>query len=172
MRLMVRAAMVAAFLALTVACVVAQPARAATCRDAEKDMLRLVNHARVDRGLSPLRVHQMLRSAALSHARDMMARDYFSHWRPDGADCGARSTEAGYRRSGYRSWTVSEVIAWGSGALGTPPVVFKAWMRSTPHRRILLGKRWRDIGVGCAFGTFRGMTGSTVWTIDVGVRAR
>ena len=42
-------------------------------------MLRLINHARTSRGLAAVKVVGALDRAALSHARDMLARDYFSH---------------------------------------------------------------------------------------------
>jgi len=157
---------------LAVAVVGAGPAAASQRTDNEAVMLQLINHARTQRGLAPLRVHAALSRAALAHSRDMMRRHYFSHSSPGGASCGARTRRAGYATSGCRSWAVAEVIGWGMGALGTPHAVFSSWMRSAYHRSIILGRRWRDVGVGCVSGTFNGASASWMYTVDVGRRVK
>ena len=135
-------------------------------------MLRLIGHAREQRGLAPLHVHAALSRAALAHSRDMMRRHYFSHLSPGGASCAARARRAGYATSGCRSWAISEVIGWGMSSVGTPQAIFRSWMRSAYHRSIILGRRWRDAGVGCASGTFNGASGSWMYTVDVGRRSK
>ena len=74
--------------------------------------------------------------------------------------------------NGCSQWTVGEVIAWGVSVRGTPQAVFKAWMRSSPHRQVILTKRWRDVGIGCARGSFKGMSGVVMYTIDFGRRVQ
>jgi uncharacterized protein YkwD len=74
--------------------------------------------------------------------------------------------------NGWSQWSVGEVIAWGCGARGTPQAVLKAWMHSSSHRNIILGKRWRDVGVGCARGTFKGLSSVVMYTVDVGRRVQ
>jgi len=64
------------------------------------------------------------------------------------------------------------VIAWGKSTRGTPGSVFRAWMRSRSHRSIILGKRWRDVGIGCYRGTFKGMSGVIMYTVDFGRRVQ
>jgi uncharacterized protein YkwD len=159
-------------LVLALAVVAAGPVAASQRTANEASMLQLINHARTHRGLAPLRMHAALGSAALAHSCDMMDRDYFSHSSPSGASCGARALRAGYSASGCRSWAVAEVIGWGRNAAGTPQAVFKSWMRSPCHRSIILGRRWRDVGVGCVSGTFNGASGSWLYTVDVGRRSR
>ena len=162
----------ALILVLALAALAAGPVVAAERTANEVSLFQLINHARTHRGLAPLRVHAALRSAALAHSRDMMDRDYFSHSSPSGASCGARALRAGYSTSGCRSWAVAEVIGWGTSTAGAPLAVFKSWMRSAGHRAIILGRRWRDVGIGCASGTFNGASGSWVYTVDVGRRSR
>lgn len=126
----------------------------------------LVNAERERRGLARLRPNRALTAAAGRHARDMVRRGFFDHRSPDGSTPATRA-----RRAGYPSPSVAETIAWGTGFLGTPAATVKAWMASAPHRRILVDRRVRDIGVGVALGTPRTTAagGATV-TADVGLR--
>jgi uncharacterized protein YkwD len=158
-------------LVLGVAAVAAGPVSASQRMANEAVVLQLINQARTQRGLAPLHVQAALRRAALAHSREMMDREYFSHASPGGASCGSRARRAGYATSGCRSWSVSEAIGWGTGSLGTPHAIFSSWMRSAYHRSIILGRRWRDVGVGCISGTFRGASGSWMYTVDVGRRS-
>ena len=73
---------------------------------------------------------------------------------------------------GYRSWSVGEVIGWGTRHAGTAKAIFKAWMNSSGHRAIILNRRWRDVGIGCAQGTFKGIPSTLMYTVDFGRRIR
>ena len=135
-------------------------------------MLRLINHARTSRGLHAVGIHAALDKAALAHSRDMIARDYFAHSSYVGASVAMRARGAGYSTSGWSRWEVGEVIAWGASYRGTPETIFKAWMHSREHRRIILIKRWRDVGLGACRGTFKGLSGVVMYTVDVGRRVQ
>ena len=50
----------------------------------------LINRARAQRGLSPLRVSAKLTTAARAHANDMSRGEFFSHNSSDGRSVGAR----------------------------------------------------------------------------------
>ena len=138
----------------------------------ETAMLKLINQARAARGLYAVRSCAVLRKAAVSHSADMVARDYFAHSSLSGAGVATRARQAGYDISGCSRWTVGEVIAWGSGSRGDPRAVFTAWMHSKLHRSIILGKSWRDVGIGCTGGTLRGVPGALVYTVDFGRRVQ
>ena len=159
-------------LVLGVAAVAAGPVSASQRMADAAVVLQLINNARTQRGLAPLRLHAALSRAALAHSRDMVTRQYFSHSSPGGASCAARTRRAGYATSGCRSWAVSEVIGWGMSSVGTPQAVFSSWMRSAYHRSVILGRRWRDVGIGCVSGTFQGASGSCMYTVDVGCRSK
>jgi uncharacterized protein YkwD len=133
----------------------------------EATMLRLINRARTSRGLVAVKTIASLDRAALLHSRDMIAHDYFSHTSLDGATLAGRTRRAGYPTSGS---SLGEVIALGSSFKGTPESMFKGWMRSSGHRRIILTKRWRDVGLGCARGTYNGYSGVVIFTVDFGRR--
>jgi uncharacterized protein YkwD len=154
-------------LVLLVAAMAAGPVCASQRTANEAALLQLIDHARTQRGLAPLHVHAALSRAALAHSRDMMRRQYFSHSSPGGANCAGRARRAGYAKSGCRPW-VGEVLGWGTSFVGTPQAVFSNWMRSAYHRSVILGRRWRDVGVGSVSGTFRGASGTWMYTVDVG----
>ena len=138
----------------------------------EATMLQLINHVRVSRGLHAVKIAGPLDQAALAHSRDMIAHDYFAHSSLSGATVATRARGAGYAVSGCSQWAVGEVIAWGMSARGTPQAVFKAWMHSSSHRQVILTSRWRDVGIGCARGSFQGMSGVLMYTIDFGRRVQ
>jgi uncharacterized protein YkwD len=143
-----------------------------TLTRSERTMLDLINRARANRGLARLRLRASLYRAARSHSLSMVRRDYFSHYSLDGSTVAQRARRAGYTSSGYTSWRVGEVIGWGSGSRGSAASVFRMWMNSSAHRKVLMGARWRDVGVGCVRGTYRGVDGVRMYTVDVGRRVR
>jgi uncharacterized protein YkwD len=128
----------------------------------EKRVLELQNRVRKSRGMRPLCVHPALRKAARSHSADMIRKDYFRHGNVDRR----------LKRHGYRWRDYAENIAWGSGRRGSPERVFKRWMKSHEHKRKILTKGFREVGIGTATGTFKGTKGVTMYTVDFGTRRR
>ncbi|MGZ4200169.1 MAG: CAP domain-containing protein [Thermoleophilia bacterium] len=138
----------------------------------EKAMLALINHARTSRGLHRVRMVAVLERAARSHSRDMLKRDYFSHSSYSGASYAARLLSFGYSRAGCTCWKVGEVIGWGHGGGARARSVFRQFMKSRAHRSVILRRSFRDVGVGAALGSLRGLTGVRMFTIDFGRRVR
>lgn len=169
---LIRAATAALILSFAIGVAAAAPAAAFDRCANERTMVQLVNHARLQRGLRLLETAGALDLAALSHSRDMLARDYFGHTSPSGGGVDTRARRKGYSSSASSYWSVAEVIAWGKVYRGTPQSIFRGWMRSSTHRRIILDTRWRDVGVGCARGTFRGVSRVIMYTVDFGRRAQ
>jgi uncharacterized protein YkwD len=127
----------------------------------EQVMLCLVNHARSTRGLPPLVAAKPLVKAADHKSRDIIRCNEFSH-----EACGREFT---YWMShfGYEGCSEGENIAWGSGGLGTPASIFKAWMRSQGHRENILGP-YQETGIGLQSGKLEGYGGAHVWTQEFG----
>ena len=123
-----------------------------TLKTIEKTMLGLHNRKRASRGLPRLCIHPALQKAARAHSADMIRRDYFSH-NTKGRNEGPCER---IRRCGYRWRTCGENIAWGSGRKGSPNSRFRAWMNSPGHRSNFLNRRFREVGIGAARGTFNG----------------
>jgi uncharacterized protein YkwD len=114
--------------------------------------LCLINVERRARGLAPLSANATLARAARRHANDMMLRNYFAHTSPSGVTFTTRLRRNGYVRSGC-SWSAGETLAWGAGGgQATPASRVNAWMHSPPHRAILLGRSFRDAGLGIIGG--------------------
>ena len=70
---------------------------------------------------------------------------------------------------GARDWSLGEDIGWGTGSESTAAAMVRAWMNSPPHRRIILDRGFRDIGVGVASGVpIAGEAGGATYVIDLG----
>jgi uncharacterized protein YkwD len=153
--------------AATRACSNATAAAARVSQHSVSEAIRcLVNAERAAKRLPALREAPALRRAADAHARDMVARGYFEHVSPGGGTLTDRARLAGYGGS-----TLGEDIGWGTEELGTPAAIVDSWMRSPPHRAVILHPRFRDIGVGVDLGTpeDRNAAGA-VYVIDLGRR--
>jgi len=135
----------------------------------EREVLACVNAERAGRGLAPVRPQADLMCAARAHSRSMAQRSFFSHDSSSGASFGLRLLGHGYVRDGYSGWSVGENIA--SARVGTvaatPQGVVLLWMRSAPHRRVILSGAFRDAGIG-----IHRAGGRRYFTLDLGYRRR
>jgi uncharacterized protein YkwD len=129
----------------------------------ERAMRCLVDRARRSRGLPELRAAAPLQQAANSKSGDILRCGEFSH-----EACGREFTYW-MDRFGYRGCAEGENIAWGSGSLGTPISIFRAWMHSPGHRENILGP-YEDLGIGLRVGKLEGVSGARVWTQEFGSR--
>lgn len=128
-----------------------------------------VNAARRANGRGPLTVNLRLRNAAQKHADAMATQHFFAHVDTAGRTPEARMKAAGYMR-GARSWSVGENIAYGTGDEGTPHAIVRAWLKSPPHRKILLGD-FREGGGGVARGLpVAGGSAGLTYVLNVGKR--
>ena len=135
----------------------------------ESATLCLVNRERARRGLRALHVNRRLSRAALSHTHDMVQKRYFGHVSRNGLNLVDRLRLTGYLRRAQR-WLVGENLAWGMNDAGTPRSTVAGWMRSPPHRRNILNRRFREIGIGVAELPFEGSSGAAAYTTTFGYR--
>lgn len=127
-------------------------------------MLCLTNFARTHSGHARINGSGLLAQAAAGKARDILRCDEFSH-----EACGREFTYW-MEKSGYLKgscWEAAENIAWGTGAIGTPRAIFRAWLQSSGHRENILGP-YTDVGVGLREGTIEGAEGANVWVQEFG----
>lgn len=94
--------------------------------------------------VAPLASAGPLEAAALAHARDMAARDYFAHRGRDGSEPRDR-----VRAAGYASRLTGENIAFGPESAEE---VVAGWLASPGHCANLMDGRFRHTGVGFATG--------------------
>lgn len=133
-----------------------------------KELLRAINRARAAHGVKRLMASSALRAAALRHSEDMVARSYFAHTSPSGSTITYRIEHSGFVY-GY-SWRAGETLAWGSGSHATARATVAAWLRSPPHRVILLSRGFHWVGIGRNCGRFIGHPDACVWTADFVMR--
>src|SRR4051812_10748960 len=125
----------------------------------ERTVFQLLNDVRRHHQLPPFTFSTALRSAAREHSSDMLARQYFEHNAPD------ETFDHRIRRH-LDSSLVGENIAWGTGSYGTPEGIVSLWMHSAPHRRVILTRSLKRIGLGVAIGSFAGSPGASMATAD------
>jgi uncharacterized protein YkwD len=143
---------------LLVMVVVALPAPASASRsrvEAGSSMLGKINQARARNGLRPLRSSRALNSSASRFAGWLMSRGVLAHR-------SRVSAGGGFSRLG-------EALALTSGrALGAGSTV-RTWLRSPPHRAVVLTRSMNLAGVGVAQGRFQGRP-ATIWVVQTGRR--
>jgi len=138
----------------------------------EQDVLHVVNDMRANAGRARLTVSPGLTDAAEVHTARMIRRGFFEHEAPGEAAFWHR-IERFYPSAGYEYWAVGENLAYGSPSLD-PDEALHEWMLSPKHRRSLLSRDWREVGVAAvhvesAPGEYAGDP-ATVITLDLGVR--
>lgn len=107
----------------------------------ERRVAKLINVHRARHGRPSLRLHRGLTRAATAHARAMARHGFVSHYSRDGTPFDVRV------RRFARPRAVGEVLARLPAAAVTPRGVVVAWLRSPPHRAVLLSRGLRRIGL-------------------------
>ena len=115
--------------------------------------LCLLNAERTSRGLSTLTPNGQLAKAAQGYSATMVRQRFFDHVSPSGSTLKSRVRRGtSYLRGSLSSWSLGENLGWGSGRLATPNEIHRAWMISSAHRRNILDRRFRHIGIGVVTG--------------------
>lgn len=126
-------------LAAPAALACAMPPDAPALRDAA---MARINAARRAEGLRPLAPDPRLMQAAQAHACDNAGRRRMSHQGGDGSDLRDR-----LRRAGYGFSAANENVAMGQRSA---EAVVSGWMASDGHRRNILARATRDMGLALA----------------------
>jgi uncharacterized protein YkwD len=165
-------ALTVAVLAITPAPALAAPkapSRATACAAATQleAMVCLVNQTRAVHGLPAVRPSAALRRSAALRASAIVRCRQFSHT-PCGQSFGSVFRAVGYTRGRA---AFGENLAWGSGSLGSAQHAVAQWLASPGHRRVLLSRGWRELGVSAvgASGLFAPGT-NTIWVAQFGRR--
>ena len=109
----------------------------------EQEVFDLVNQIRAENGLEPFVYNETLAETARAHSQDMIDRNFFDHYNPDGKSPFDRMEANGIRYS-----MAAENIAAG---YPSPEEVVEGWMNSDGHRANILGG-CEELGVGLALG--------------------
>ena len=105
-----------------------------------------INVVRRQYGLSRLAVSVQLGRAGQEHAKQLAVAGYFSHDWSDGTPFGAWIRRF-YPVAGAHRWSAGENLAWATPDVTAQQAV-EMWLASPEHRRILLSKTWREVGLG------------------------
>jgi uncharacterized protein YkwD len=162
----------AAAATLAVPATAAAPSDVRAVDSLERSILAEVNAVRRAHGLAPVRGSAALERAAGGHSRAMATLGFFSHTSRDGTIFWKRIARS-YSSRGYDYWTVGENLLWSSAELDGAASV-RMWLKSPPHRKVLLNRLWREVGISAvhasaAPGDFGGRE-ATVVTADFGLR--
>jgi uncharacterized protein YkwD len=109
----------------------------------------LIDRERAHHRLPALRPNPDLQGIASSLAREMAIGGYFGDDSMAGQTPWQRITASPYAVDA-QVVAAAQNIGWGTGGLATPQGVVEEWMRSAPHRLIILTSGYRDIGAGVA----------------------
>lgn len=112
----------------------------------EKEVLRLANIERRKAGVPSLKWDNNLARAARYHAADMATENYFSHNSQDRNGGQLKVSCNTFKRiRAFSNNAGAENIAAGSS---TAKAVINQWMNSTGHRKNMLSKSYKYLGVG------------------------
>ena len=125
-----------------------------------RQVLVLINQRRARLHLAPLRRDVILSSLARIHNHDEIRQGFFAHDNPQGMTFFERLAYL-HRRS------IGEVLAYGTGGLGTARGLVSVWFASPPHRHVLLNPGMRRIGISVITGTFLDQPGVSLGTADL-----
>jgi uncharacterized protein YkwD len=127
----------------------ARPASATTTRYStalQRSMLAEINVIRRSFGRSRLTISTQLVRAGQEHARELAVHGFFSHDWSDGSPFSSWIRRF-YPVGNARTWSAGENLAWSTPELSAARAI-EMWLASPAHRRTLLDKRWRQVGVG------------------------
>lgn len=103
-------------------------------------LLSDTNQQRANNGKAALTINSQLTSAAQNKAKDMAAKNYWSHNSPSGQTPWSFITAAGYK---YK--TAGENLAYGFDTSGD---TMTGWMNSPEHKANILNSSYTSVGFG------------------------
>lgn len=115
----------------------------------EDRIFQAVNRVRYEHGIPPLLENPRLRRVARRHSEDMVARNFFSHFNPDGEAVWDRVRVEGIE--GYSLAGENIYACRGCGDLARE--VVQGWLSSPGHRRTMLEPSCSESGLGIAWDT-------------------
>jgi len=116
-------------------------------RTGQDQLLREINEARATYGRPPLQRSAVLNRPARQHSAFVARTGRMAHEGPDGRPFHVRLYRAGFSRAKVVGETLGMV---GGCATTASAQIVRMWLASPPHRRILLSRSYRVVGVGVA----------------------
>jgi uncharacterized protein YkwD len=113
------------------------------------NIVRLTNNERQNLGLKTLRTNSALNAAAYEKAYDMIQKDYWAHFGPNGETPWQFIKGAGFKPYRYAGENLAKGFTSSEG-------VHQAWMASPTHRDNIVNSNYADIGVAVVHGKLQG----------------
>jgi len=114
----------------------------------QDDIVVLTNEVRQDQGLPKLTTNSTLQKVASLKLTDMLQKSYFSHTSPEG-----RTPWYWFDKAGYNYKLAGENLAMD---FFLSKDVVNAWMNSESHKKNILLKDFKEIGVAVGKGNING----------------
>lgn len=111
-------------------------------------LYQLTNQKRLENNLPQLNYNETLAKAAYQKAQDMFAKNYWSHYAPDGTTPWNFIIQVGYKYQ-YAGENLAKNFLFSQN-------VVDAWMKSPTHRENILRKEYSDIGFAVVNGVLNG----------------
>ena len=121
--------------------------RVSATPDLARTLLAAVNRTRRAHGLRPLAYSGALTNAATQHATALATTGMFTHAWPTTGQLFSGWIRGFYSPRGYRAWSAGENLLWASPGF-SPANAVQQWLDSPTHRKVLLTKSWRELGIG------------------------
>ena len=117
--------------------------KGAALTDYENQVAALINNIRVENGLAPVAADGLLTDIAIARSQDMINRNYFSHYTPEGTNVFnfLRGSGISYQYAG------ENLAQCQPASIGSPEAFLNAWMNSPSHRANILRAQYGKIGV-------------------------
>jgi uncharacterized protein YkwD len=117
--------------------------KASQVSDYENAIAAMINNIRVANGLNALAFDGSLNDVAKVRSQDLIDRNYFSHYTPEGTNVFnlMKSMNVGYRYAG------ENLAQCAPASIGTPEAFLNAWMNSPTHMANILRAQYTLIGV-------------------------
>ena len=125
----------------------AGPSSVSASPDLARSLLAEVNRTRRMYGLRPLAYSPPLANAATEHSKALATAGMFTHSWPTTGRLFSSWIRGFYPARGYRAWSAGENLLWASPGF-TPASGVQQWLDSPTHRRVLLTRSWRELGIG------------------------
>ena len=106
------------------------------------------NKARAENSIRSIEINPLLSEAAQLKADDMVKNGYFAHTSPEGI-----TSWYWFKKVGYEYIYAGENLAIN---FFESKELVDAWMKSPAHRENILDKKFTELGIGIATGTYEG----------------
>ena len=135
----------------------APPPAYVSASSGEIAIVREINRVRRAHRLRPVKLTAPLTRVARRHSSLMLKYNALSHSSFDGSSFSTRLQRAGKRRS------YGETLAWAPNGAGVnAKSLLRLWLRSAPHRQVLMSGRLRRVGVGRVYGSLGAQRGNAI----------